>query len=207
MYSNLGNFNDEMLNQSTALNDVSNTYKAFVEAIIPRTPRLAVIYGRIQYYGALDLYTDEYVIMSLNSLLIPLAIPVAEIINVAAAQLVYSTGENRLQNYSRASTWELFFELLPIERLQAISLLLLLNVSLIEIPLPFQNNQGNILSITMLLIRLTMMGYYSEWSGYGTTRLETPNVRKLEYHPISWGQIGYPGPSLGYRALRTYSFT
>ncbi|MDD3174354.1 MAG: hypothetical protein PHF63_11985, partial [Herbinix sp.] len=154
MYSNLGNFNDEMLNQSTALNDVSNTYKAFVEAIIPRTPRLAVIYGRIQYYGALDLYTDEYVIMSLNSLLIPLAIPVAEIINVAAAQLVYSTGENRLQNYSRASTWELFFELLPIERLQAISLLLLRNVSLIEIPVPFQNNQGNILSITMLLIRL-----------------------------------------------------
>ncbi len=57
------------------------------------------------------------------------------------------------------------------------------------------------------VVSTTMMGYYSEWSGYGTTRLNKPNQRILEYNPISWKQVGYPGPSLGYHALRAYQFT
>lgn len=50
--------------------------------------------------------------------------------------------------------------------------------------------------------RLVTMGFYSEWSGYGSTRLKPPNERVFEFPPISWKQVGYPGPSLGYHALR-----
>ena len=105
------------------------TFKAFVDAIIPRSPGLAQEYGKIQYFGALDFQTDEYLILSLNSYDIPF-------------------------------------------------------------------------NITGSLNRFTMMGYYSEWYGYGSTRLEVPDQRRLEYFPLSWQQVGYPGPSLGYRALR-----
>lgn len=118
------------------------TFKAFVDAIIPRTPELAEEYGRIQYFGALDLHTDEYLALSLNYY---------------------------------------YFSYLPIA---------------------FKNNPELVLFSTGELNSLTMMGYYSEWSGYGSTRLNSPNHRKLEYFPLSWKQIGYPGPSSGYRALR-----
>ena len=57
------------------------------------------------------------------------------------------------------------------------------------------------------VIPTTMMGYYSEWYGYGSTRLNEPNQRVLEFYPFSWKQVGYPGPSLGYHALRAYNFT
>ena len=125
--------------------------KLFVDAIIPRSPGLAEEYGKIQYFGALDLHTNEYMILSLNSYYIPLAKPVAEMLDIAFEQ--------------------------------------------------FQDNPGFILS-NSTLNRFTMMGYYSEWSGYGSTRLDAPGQRRLEYYPLSWDQVGYPGPSLGYRALR-----
>jgi hypothetical protein len=108
--------------------NAQETLKAFVDAIIPRSPGLAEEYGKIQYFGALDLHTYEYLIMTLSSYSIPLTNPLA--------------------------------------------------------------------------VRFVMMGYYSEWSGYGSTRLEEPAQRRLEYNPLSWKQVGYPGPSLGYRALR-----
>ena len=88
------------------------------------------------------------------------------------------------------------------DRFRALTLLEQLNTYLADLPIPFQGNPELILYTTSSLNRFTMMGYYSEWSGYGSTRLESPNQRKLEYHPLSWKQIGYPGPSLGYRALR-----
>ncbi|MEL7655898.1 MAG: hypothetical protein AAGU75_08320 [Bacillota bacterium] len=105
------------------------TMKAFVDAIIPRSPRLAEEYGKIQYFGALDFHTDEYITFLLN-------------------------------HYN----------------------------------MPF--------SIMGSFNRFTMMGYYSEWYGYGSTRLETPDQRRLEFFPLSWEQVEYPGPSLGYRVLR-----
>lgn len=83
-----------------------------------------------------------------------------------------------------------------------------------NIPDPQVNNMANgqtllssEISEQFPLVETTMMGFYSEWSGYGTTRLNKPNQRRLEYDPISWKQIGYPGPSQGYHALRPYQFT
>lgn len=106
------------------------TFQAYVDAVIPRSPRLAEEYGKIQYFGALDLHTDEYLILTLNH-----------------NSISWAESESALN-------------------------------------------------------RITMMGYYSEWSGYGSTRLEKPDQRRLEFFPISWKQVGYPGPSLGYRAFR-----
>jgi hypothetical protein len=115
-----------------------------VDAIIPRTPELAQLYGSVMYYGALDLLTDEYITMNLKYLMV------------------------------------------PISELKADK----------QMGSEFFTTEG--LAITSSLNRYTMMGFYSEWFGYGTTRLNPPNERKLEFDPISWEQIGYPGPSFSY---------
>lgn len=176
-------------------------FEAFVDAIIPRTPGLAAEYGRIQNYGALDQYTDEYLIMTLNNLYLPIARPTAEMLEIAAGQLdIYKdTAEGREEEYIQ---WSRFGELLPINRLWAITLLEQYAENFSDLPEPFYNDKEYVLYITSALNRYTMMGYYSEWFGYGSTRLMTPNQRRLEYYPVSWAQVGYPGPSLGYHALR-----
>ncbi len=147
--------NNMLWDEDILNNYVSDTFQTFADAVIPRSPGLAELYGRIQYYGASDLYTAEYLIMSLDSLSVPLAVPAAELLNKTADRY----------------------------------------------------GQEDILPVILSLNRLAMMGYYSEWPGYGNTRLESPNQRTLEYYPVSWEQIGYPGPSLGYRAARSYSYT
>ncbi len=171
---------------TAAYQQTLDTFRTLVNAIIPRSPILAYEYGAVQYYGALDLHTDEFVILTLNSLSIPLAQPVANLLNIAA-------NSYEAQN--------------PYNQFNVLTGLNLLKTDLSNLPLPFYNNPWLVAEIITSLLSYTMMGYYSEWAGYGSTRLERPNQRKLEYYPISWKQIGYPGPSLGYHALRAYSFT
>ena len=189
--------------QNQSLKRTQETFQAFVDAVIPRTPGLAEEFGRIQFFGALDLHTEEYLIYSLNYYYIPLAEPMADLLDISAEQLVIRDGNNSLMNFSKFMGGSAFAALDPSDRFRALTLLEKLNIYLADLPIPFQDNPELILYITSALNRFTMMGYYSEWSGYGSTRLETPEQRKLEYHPLSWKQIGYPGPSLGYRALRT----
>ncbi|RDU21956.1 hypothetical protein [Anaerosacchariphilus polymeriproducens] len=107
--------------------------EALVNAMIPRTPDLAQLYGTNMYYGALDFLTAEYLTMVLNYI---------------------------KANILETMNWE--------ERLSS------------------------------SLIRFTMLGYYSEWFGYGTTRLNNPNQRILEFYPLSWEQVDYPGPAFSY---------
>jgi len=185
-----------------SLKRTQETFQALVDAIIPRTPGLAEEYGRIQFFGALDLHTDEYITLSLNYYYIPLAEPMAEMLDVAAEQLVIMDGNNRLVNFSRFMGGSAFAAIDPSDRFRALTLLEQQNSYLADLPIPFQDDPELILYTTSSLNQFTMMGYYSEWSGYGSTRLETPNQRILEYYPLSWKQVGYPGPSLGYRALR-----
>ncbi len=193
------NIRNDQDNASFRLTD--EIFKAYVDAILPRTPGLAEEYGRIQYYGALDLFTDEYLIMSLNSLYNPIAIPTAEMLELAAEQLIFTDGyeENNNREFNELS---IFGQLTPLNRFRVLTLLEQFAVNSSELPIPFQENEAYIHFITSALNRFTMMGYYSEWSGYGSTRLNTPNQRILENFPVSWEQVGYPGPSLGYRALR-----
>lgn len=185
-----------------SLHHTWETIRALVDAIIPRTPELAEEFGKIQYYGALDSYTDEYVISTLNNHYYPLAKSVADALDMAAIQLILIVGSNYSLEYFDNNGKSAFAELSPENRFRAISLLPYLESHLSEIPESLGENQDYVLAIINALSRYTLMGYYSEWSGYGSTRMDSPNERVLEYFPIGWRQVGYPGPSLGYPALR-----
>lgn len=183
---------------------LEEAYKAFVDSIVPRSPDLAELYGMIQYYGALDFNTDEYLIMSMGSLYVPVAVLGAEVLNTAARQYLYERdGEANVEPLLNGSY---FARLTMNERLAVMAVLL--GPDRINY-FPVQENFAleDILPIFPIMNRLTFMGYYSEWWGYGSTRILPPSQRVLEYFPGSWEQIGYPGPSLGYRAARTYDYT
>jgi hypothetical protein len=90
----------------------------------------------------------------------------------------------------------LFAELSPVDRF--LSLTILDNSDAYLTDEPLINKYPELISITSSLVRFTMLGFYSEWFGYGSTRLEEPNQRILEFTPISWYQVSYPGKSLSY---------
>lgn len=161
---------------------ILNTYKAFVEVIIPWTPKLAVEYGEIQYYGAIDLYTYEFLIQSLQEYGgKSLVIATAKKLDIWAQQLVFQGKNTNTVNSSKGVS---FLDLTPVDRLLTINLM--------------KQNEANLpddkIATINELVRYTMQGYYSEWYGYGSTRLKEPNQRVLEFKPLSWQQIAYPGP-------------
>jgi hypothetical protein len=185
-----------------SLQHTEKTFKALVDAIIPRTPKLAKEYGEVQYFGALDLYIYEYVILSLNNYNVLLAKSIAKLVDAAAERLVLINQNKALRNFSEFNEKNSFIGLSVIEQFKALTLLKYFTIHFEKVSTLFQDNSEFIVSIDSILSRYTIMGYYSEWSGYGNTRLNTPNQRILESYPLSWKQIGYPGPSIGYRALR-----
>lgn len=176
---------------------IQNTFQAYVDAIIPRTPRLAEEYGRIQYYGAIDLQVEQFLIYELDRYPIPMAEPTAGLLNAAATRLRQEQGYAGEENFAALS---------PLERLMAIDMLGRQMVDPDVLPAVFQADPGLIPVIVVALFHFTLMGYYSEWSGYGSTRLGPPEERVLEFKPVSWMQIDYPGPSLGYRVSRPFRF-
>ncbi|TCK88021.1 hypothetical protein EDC19_2668 [Natranaerovirga hydrolytica] len=183
---------------------IEDTFKALADAIVPWTPTLGKIFGVIQSYGAQALYTDEYTIYSLNYFEIPLALPTAQMLDVAASELMNLSQNKQYQNDRIYPMEGSFAFLLPKDRFRAITLLEDLNINLTQLPMPYKNNPGLVLSMTSALNRFVTMGYYSEWWAYGTTRLDSPNKRQLEAFPISWEQVDYPGPSYGYKVFRGY---
>lgn len=189
--------------EKTIYEYVEDIFKGFADAVIPQSPELAEEYGNIQYYGALDLFTYEYLIMELDSLSIPMALPAAIVLEAAAEQFLFKNGDK--PEDLDPSDGSLFFRLSSSRRLQAVSLLIQPG-GLQYFPVLPQLRPEDILTVIMSLNRLTLMGYYSEWSGYGTTRLNPPGQRTLENFPVSWEQVGYPGPSNGYRVARSYSY-
>lgn len=182
---------------------VEDIFKGFADASIPQSPELAEEYGGVQYYGALDLFTYEYLIMELDSLSIPMALPAAIVLDGAAEQFLYKN-EDKPEDLD-SSDISLFSRLSPSRRLQAVNLLIQPD-GIQYFPVLPQLRPEDIFPVIMSLNRLTLMGYYSEWPGYGSTRLNPPGQRTLEHFPVSWEQIGYPGPSKGYRAARSYSY-
>lgn len=173
------------------------TFQALVDAIIPRTPRLAQEYGLIQYFGALDADIDQYMLLSLQNLSYPLAGYITELLDIAA-KLVYSEGFEEISEESKTA----FYNIPPEKRLQALELIMMASLFPANYPRFFMDNPDLTLYIYGFINRAVMLGYYSEWFGYGKTRLLPPDQRQLEFHPFSWEQIDYPGPSLGYHALR-----
>lgn len=183
-----GNNNQNMV-EEYILKQTKETLSAFVDAIIPRSPELAKEYGEVQYYGGLDLLVDEYLLITLNEYQPDLAEAAAEMLNAAAQRLVSRAENKRPLNLSESG---IFASLAPSDRLLAIALLKKYQYASSHLLYPYENIFFNVVDN---LVRLTMMGYYSEWFGYGTTRLMEPNNRELEFYPLSWEQIGYPGPT------------
>lgn len=188
------------------------TFKALAQAIVPNTPMPQAE----QTAGAVELGVHEYLIWELDHNLslfigyalaeIPLASATAMMLNAGAAQFIAS---GQAQDPQNLAVWGggPFAGLSPRDRIRVLAMLEQLNVDLGSMPPPYKDDGGLIKFIVDYLNRGTMFGNYSEWSAYGTTRLATPTRRRLEYFPIGWKQVGYPGVSKGYRALRGFLLT
>jgi hypothetical protein len=171
-----------------------DTIMAFVDVVIPRTPLLAQMYGEIMYYGALDLYTDEYLIFCLNEYTMPYSYLIAEMLNRIAIKFINIQGIETID--TTTSSDAIFTKLTSEEKFLALTLLDDYNAYLSDEPIFVKYT--DLVSVASYLVRLTMLGFYSEWFGYGSTRQEQPNQRVLEFIPLSWYQVSYPGRSLSY---------
>jgi hypothetical protein len=172
--------------------------------------------------GATGLLIYEFVVKQLDhSQFIPmgtsaaapsiesLSMSTARMLDIGAATLIQgglATGRhnNAIPKTALTSGYyhSLFAALPRKERLRTIALLNRLAVPLEALPLPYRNNPGLVLTMMDSLHQLTMFGYYSEWFGYGTTRLLSPENQHVEFDPPGWRFAGYPGPAYGYRAYR-----
>jgi hypothetical protein len=186
------------------------TFQALAEALIPCTPILEVL-GTEQVPGAMEKQIDEYIISQLDHFITNyfglyvsrtiLSIPTAHLLDRAATQLI-ATGK-AVQKFIFPHGGP-FASLSRHDRFRAITLLEQLQIDLGTLPPPYQNNAGLIKFMTGLLNWMPIFGYYSEWSGYGSTRLQSPNYRGLQSFPLGWLQAGYPGPAFGYRDFRGF---
>ncbi len=201
------------MNAGIADSRTTATFKALVEAIVPLSPASGS--SGPCYAGALELHIYEYMIWELDHWIslhlglsltpIPLAGSTAVMLNAGAEQLVASGQAEFAPNY--AIMGGMFAALAPIDRIRTLAKLEQLDIDLGSLPPPYKDDGGFLVFMIDYLNRGTMFGYYSEWSAYGTTRLLTPVLRRLEYFPASWRQVEYPGVSIGYRALRGYLLT
>lgn len=189
MDTNYDNAKDYNTNQYTY-----DTLLALVDTIIPRTPDLARMYGNSMYYGAVDLLIQEYVTYLMDYINTQYADLLADLLNLVAEQLYLMEGKENLQS-SMGSP--LFAQLSLTDRIRALSMFAQAEEYFPDLMQQLLNYPG-LFVFTASLAGSTMMGFYSEWYGYGTTRLEEPDNRQLQFYPVSWLQVGYPGPSLSY---------
>lgn len=188
------------------------TYQALVDALLPSMNQ----FGYTPFSSAIHMRVHEYLINGLNHYIstqqqlyrrvIPLAYPTAMMLDRAAIQLVNVHQAQPLPHH-QFSGGGMFSYLSRHDRIRTLSALENLNIDLYVLPSPFQNNAGMVKFVTDALNRFSMFGYYSEWPGYGSTRLNPPDDRQLEFFPPGWQQVGYPGVSLGYRDFRGFLMT
>lgn len=171
------------------------TIQAAVDSILQAPPIDGEIYGYV-----IDIL-DQTLPPSINQgEAISLSKQTAELLDFAAIQLLVCS--HQIWTVPRKG---LFSKLSPSERLMAINLLERLEVPLESLPEPFTNNPGLTQSMKNTITQLTFLGYYSEWTGYGTTRFNRPDYRCIQCFPVSWIQTNYPGPAFGYRNLRGFN--
>lgn len=203
-------------NGSTGTGDmhIKATFQALVDTIIPTTLRQAEAEGTVTVAGAVQLCVDEFVMKEIDHsqfvpandnhrIQIPLSRSTAQLLDMGAEQLI---GKGLAQ--PPLNPWHFpggqFAALSREDRLQTLALLDRLEIPLDLVPPPYQNNPGMIQTMIDSLTQLTMFGYYSEWFGYGTTRLFPPDYRQVEFFPPGWSLVGYPGPAFGYRDFRGF---
>lgn len=147
------------------------TFRALVEAIIPNTATGSVC-GDVQTAGAVNLCVHEYMIWELDHSLslvqgfyltvVPLASPVAGLLNCGAVQFVASGQMQAVIDYS---VWEgsPFAALHPADRIRVLAMLEHADLDLGTVPPPFRNDAGLIRYNIDFLNRQTMFGNFSEW--------------------------------------------
>lgn len=172
------------------------TIQAAVDAILQASPWDEVIYGYV--IAVLDQTLPS---TGNQGVTISLSKQTADLLDLAAIQLLYIE-KGIISVFSRE---DVFTTLSRSERLKAINLLERLEVPLESLPEPFTNNPGLTQSIKNTITQLTFLGYYSEWTGYGSTRFNRHDYKHIECFPIGWIQTKYPGPAFGYRNFRGFS--
>jgi hypothetical protein len=175
------------------------TIQAAVDAILQASPMDELISGYV------IVVLDQTLPPTVNQgVMIPFSKQTANLLDIAAIQLLYIEKRMRFYHIWAFSREGVFSTLSRSERLRAINLLERLEVPLESLPEPFTNNPGLTQSMKNTLTQLALLGYYSEWTGYGATRLKGPDVRRIEFFPMGWLQTNYPGPAFGYRNLRGF---
>ncbi|MHA7963352.1 hypothetical protein ACX93W_04330 [Paenibacillus sp. CAU 1782] len=184
------------------------TFRALVSALIPNTPELSV-FGAEQTLGATDFCIQDYLIWELDhSLLlvaseglanIPLSASTAILLNAGAIELLNA---GQAQCWPNLTIWHLspFASIAAIDRIRVLQFLGDAQLEMGPLPPPYGNKIW-IVAMISFLNRHSMFGNYSEWPAYGSTRLMTPVDRRLQYFPVSWSQVGYPGVQPGYRVF------
>lgn len=196
---------------------IKSTFQSLVQAIIPPHFRYKDSLRPVQVAGALELHVYEYVIWILeHSIALPVKAQLnlvdrrsmskatAELLDVGAAQLIQTRQLLFPLNVNTFPGGGPFSALSPIDRLRAINLIERLEINLENLSIPYKNNPGLVRIMMDGLNELAMFGQYSEWTAYGTTRLFSPEYRRVDYLPTGWFQTQYPGPSFGYRDFRGF---
>lgn len=193
---------------------IRSTFRALVQAIIPPTPCLIDLSGAVFHPGALEFKVYRYVIWILDhSISYPvklkinvqsIALSTAELLDHGAVQLIKNCQNVYPVNIMSFPHGGLFSKLSPIDRLRALTLINRLEININYINPPYKNNPDLVRQMTAVLNQLTMFGFYSEWTGYGTTSQCPPNQRRVEYFPPGWILAKYPGPSYAYRDFRGF---
>lgn len=207
------------------------TFRAIVDAVVPETPVLAGDLGPEHVLGGLAIDLDEFAIAYVDNGFqfglphlgpkgeIPLADPIAHVLDVAALTLL-ERGDNEAEpSKDRAlsllgpddpSSSELedavgpFAELSRRDRLRAIAIL-------DEFEVEFSPTDSSLFeldagSVGQLVIGFIEVIYYSEWDGYDEY-MQPPSERVHPNDPEvvqSWRQTDFPGFANGYAALRGY---
>jgi hypothetical protein len=198
---------------------IRSTFQALVHAIIPPHYRNKDLFGTVQVAGAQELHVYEYVIWILeHSISLPvkeqlnlvngsMSKATAELLDAGAVQLIQTGQILYPLNVTEFSSGGPFTTLSKVDRLRAITLIERLNINLENLSIPYKSNPELVRDMMDVINELTLFGHYSEWTAYGTTRLFSPEYRRVEHFPHGWYLTGYPGPSFGYRDFRGFLAT
>lgn len=207
------------------------TFRAFADAVVPETPELRDELGPEHVPGGLEIDLDDFAITYVNDLFqfglphigprgnLPLATPVANVLDVAALKLLVRRANESEPSSDRPvslfgpddpspttikAAAGPFAMLSRRDRLRAISLLDEFEVEVEPFPNLVIEIDGGL--VGQLVVGFTEMIYYSEWEGYEEFA-RPPSERAHPNDPSavqSWRQTGYPGFANGYAALRGY---
>lgn len=203
------------------------TFRAVAAAMIPRTPELAAEetegneeLGQEHVPGALAVDVEKFLIYAFNSYFPTTpttpdqnargAESVAAVLDEAATELL-ARGENEAPpDPARFPAGGSFASLAPKDRFRAIDIVERRDLTL-DSPtgesdtLDLLTDYPGVQDFAMIgLNSFTVVGYYTEWAGYGETKTDDPTEREFTGDVQSWAQTDYPGPARGHAELRGF---